>query len=191
MESRADWSRWLSRNHRTSPGIWLSRWKKGSGHPSVPYDDVVDEAIRFGWVDSRPRAASPEQSLLLVSPRRPGSNWSRLNKARAEHLMESGLMTPAGQAAVDAAKANGAWDALNEVEDLLEPDDLRSGLDATVEARSYWNAFPRSTRRAILEWIGSAKSDETRQKRIERTVADAAVNIRANQWRQPKGSLRN
>ncbi|HEY5153370.1 MAG TPA: YdeI/OmpD-associated family protein [Acidimicrobiales bacterium] len=126
-----------------------------------------------------------------MSPRRPGSNWSRLNKARAEHLMESGLMTPAGQAAVDAAKANGAWDALNEVEDLLEPDDLRSGLDATVEARSYWNAFPRSTRRAILEWIGSAKSDETRQKRIERTVADAAVNIRANQWRQPKGSLRN
>jgi uncharacterized protein YdeI (YjbR/CyaY-like superfamily) len=177
----------LSKHHQRSPGIWLARWKKESGHPVVPYDDVVEEAIRFGWVDSKPRNLDEKQSLLLVTPRKPKSNWSRINKQRAEALIGSGRMTPAGLAAVEAAKANGAWDALNQVEDLSEPADLAQTLDADPTARTYWDAFPRSTRRAILEWIRSAKSTGTRQKRIDRTVSDAAVDIRANQWRQSKG----
>jgi uncharacterized protein YdeI (YjbR/CyaY-like superfamily) len=187
IESRAEWASWLSKHHQRSPGIWLARWKKGSGHPVVPYDDVVEEAIRFGWVDSKPRSLDERQSLLLVTPRKPRSNWSRINKQRAEALIGSGRMAPAGQAAVESAKANGAWDALNQVEDLAEPLDLAVALDANPTARAYWDAFPRSTRRAILEWIGSAKSADTRQKRIDRTVSDTAVDIRASQWRQPKG----
>jgi uncharacterized protein YdeI (YjbR/CyaY-like superfamily) len=186
IESRTEWASWLSKHHQRSPGIWLARWKKGSGHPVVPYDDVVEEAIRFGWVDSRPRSLDEQQSLLLVTPRKPTSNWSRINKQRAEALIESGRMAPSGLVAVEAAKANGAWDALNQVEDLTEPLDLVAALDANPTARTHWDAFPRSTRRAILEWIGSAKSANTRLKRIDRTVSDAAVDIRANQWRQPR-----
>jgi uncharacterized protein YdeI (YjbR/CyaY-like superfamily) len=187
VETRAEWASWLSKHHQRSPGTWLARWKMGSGHPVVPYDDVVEEAIRFGWVDSKPRSLDEEQSLLLVTPRKPKSNWSRINKQRAESLIGSGSMAPAGQAAVEAAKANGAWDALNQVEDLAEPRDLAGALNTNPTARSRWDSFPRSTRRAILEWIGSAKSPVTRQKRIDRTVSDAAMDIRANQWRQPKG----
>ena len=97
-------------------------------------------------------------------------------------------MHPAGLAAVAAAQANGSWDALEHVKDLTEPEDLTAALDATPTARQNWDAFPRSTRRAILEWIGNAKTSATRQARIERTARDAAINIRANQWRQPKGS---
>jgi uncharacterized protein YdeI (YjbR/CyaY-like superfamily) len=97
-------------------------------------------------------------------------------------------MHPAGLAAVAAARANGRWDALEHVEDLTEPEDLTAALDATPAARQNWDAFPRSTRRAILEWIGNAKTNATRQARIGRTARDAAINIRANQWRQPKGS---
>ncbi|HEX9064184.1 MAG TPA: YdeI/OmpD-associated family protein [Streptosporangiaceae bacterium] len=186
MQSRAQWREWLARHHASSPGIWLVTWKKGSGRPHLRYEDIVEEALCFGWVDSRPRSLDDSRSALLVSPRRPASNWSRLNKQRAERLIQAGRMTPAGLNAVETAKSNGAWDALNQVEDLIEPPDLARALDATPPARGYWDQFPRSARRAILEWIGNAKTESTRRLRIERTVSDAASNIRANQWRQPK-----
>jgi len=190
VESRAQWRAWLKAHHVCSPGIWLVTWKQNSGHPPVAASDISEEALCFGWVDSRPRSLDDQQSMVLVTPRRPSSNWSRLNKARVERLTAAGKMTAAGLAAVAAAKANGAWTALDEVEDLAEPADLRAALDAHADARRYWDAFPRSTRRAILEWIGDAKTPATRQGRIERAATDAAVNIRANQWRQPKEVLK-
>jgi uncharacterized protein YdeI (YjbR/CyaY-like superfamily) len=186
VESRSERRRWLSRNHQHSPGVWLARWKKDSGHPHVSYAGAVEEAICHGWVDSRPKSLNARQSLILVTPRKPTSNWSRSNKARAEELIQAGRMAPAGQRAVDAAKANGRWDPLNTVEALIEPVALSRALRANAQARQNWKAFPRSTRRAILEWIGSAKTEATRRRRVERTVSDAARNVRANQWRQPR-----
>jgi uncharacterized protein YdeI (YjbR/CyaY-like superfamily) len=97
-------------------------------------------------------------------------------------------MTPAGLAAVEAAQRNGTWTALDAVEDLHEPADLRDALDTTPDARRHWDAFPRSTKRAILEWIGNAKTPATRTKRIIETATKAAHNLRANQWRQPKSA---
>jgi uncharacterized protein YdeI (YjbR/CyaY-like superfamily) len=188
MESRAEWRQWLTEHHQDTPGIWLVTWKKDSGHPQLPYNDIVEEALCFGWIDSRPRSIGADRSALLVTPRKPTSNWSRNNKQRVASLTAAGLMHPAGLAAVAAAQANGRWDALEHVEDLTEPEDLTAALDATPAARQNWDAFPRSTRRAILEWIGNAKTNATRQARIGRTARDAAINIRANQWRQPKGS---
>ena len=91
-------------------------------------------------------------------------------------------MHPAGQAMVDLAKRTGTWTALDAVEALVEPDELRAALDANLDARWHWDAFPPSTRRAILEWIGSAKRPETHQKRIVETAEKAALNVRANQW---------
>lgn len=187
FESRSEWRHWLEEHHGSSPGIWLVTWKKDSGHPRLPYDDIVEEALCFGWVDSLPRSLDAQRSANLLTPRKPASNWSRKNKERVERLTAAGLMHPAGLAAVAAAQANGKWSALDQVEDLTEPPDLAEALDAVPDARRHWDAFPRSARRAILEWIGNAKTEPTRQARVERTVADAAQDIRANQWRQPKG----
>lgn len=188
VESRAQWRAWLRQHHATSPGVWLVRWKKNSGRPHLPYDAVVEEALCFGWVDSQPRTLDEARSQLRVTPRKPGSNWSNLNRTRVERLIESGLMHPSGLAVVDQAKADGTWTALDAVEQLHEPDDLRRLLDDNPRARSEWDAFPRSARRAILEWLGNARTDATRIRRLERIVADAHHGIRANQWRQPKQS---
>ena len=185
-ETRDQLRDWLARNHATSPGIWLVTWKKTSGRPHLAYDDIVEEALAFGWVDSQPRTVDGQRSARLLTPRKPGSNWSRLNKQRVERLLAAGLMQPAGLAAIAVAKANGRWTALDQTETLAEPADLAAVLDADPAARRYWDAFPRSARRAILEWIGNARTDATRQARIERTASDAARGIRANQWRQPK-----
>lgn len=186
ITNRAQWRAWLAQHGDTSPGVWVVTWKKPTGKPHVPYDDLVNEAIAAGWVDSRPRSIDTERSALLLTPRKPASRWSAKNKQRVQQLSAAGLMQPAGLAVVAAAKANGSWNALDDVETLTEPDDLAAALDANPTARTYWSAFPRSTRRSILEWISAAKTDTTRSARIARTVSDAAVDIRANQWRQPK-----
>lgn len=185
VRSRQEWRRWLEKHHADSGGIWLLRYKKGAG-PQVPYDDVVEEALAFGWVDSRPRTIDEKRSALLVTPRKKGSSWSRVNKARVAKLERAGLMTPAGAAAVARARADGTWTALDEVETLAEPADLRAALDQTRSARRHWDAFPPSTRRAILEWIGNAKKPETRAARVRETAEKAGADIRANQWRQPR-----
>jgi uncharacterized protein YdeI (YjbR/CyaY-like superfamily) len=184
IDSAQQWREWLARNHATSPGIWLVTWKKGRG-PWLSYDQIVDEALSFGWVDSRPRSIDTDRSERLLTPRRPGSNWSRVNKDRVARLESDGRMTDAGRAVVRRARQDGSWAALDEVEDLVEPDDLRAALAANPAARAQWDTFPRSAKRAILEWISSAKTDATRGKRIVRTVAEAADGRRANQWRQP------
>ena len=185
VESREQWRAWLADHHATSPGIWLVRWRKGAG-PQVSYDEVVEEALAFGWVDSLPRGLDDERTQLLLTPRKPRSRRSRPNKERVERLEAARLMAPAGAAVVAAARADGSWTALDAVENLEEPDDLRRELDAVPAARQHWDAFPRSARRGILEWILDARTDGTRAKRVRETVDSAAQDVRANQWRQPR-----
>ncbi len=153
-ETRAQWRDWLARHHATSPGIWLATWKKTIERPHLAYDDIVEEALAFGWVDSQPKTVAAQRSARLLTPRKPGSNWSRLNKQRVERLTAAGLMTPAGLAAVAAAKANGRWDALDQTETLAEPADLAAALHANPAARRHWDAFPGP--RAGPSWNGSA-----------------------------------
>ena len=190
VTSRAGWRAWLADHHADSPGVWVVTYKKGSGGPHVPYDDVVEEALAFGWVDSQGRRLDERRWQLYCAPRKPDSAWSRANRARIEALTEAGEMSPAGQAAVDEAKASGAWLAIEHAEAGVEPDDLAAALDAEPDARRHWDAFPPSTKRAILEWIGTAKKPETRARRIEETARLAAQDVRANQWRQPKRNKR-
>jgi len=187
ITSRAQWRAWLAEHHADAPGVWVVTHKKSEGDKHVPYDDVAEEALAFGWVDSQPRKLDERRSQLLVTPRKPRSSWSKVNKERIERLTAAGRMTPAGAAAVATAKANGAWSALDDVEQLVEPDDLRAALDADPAARRHWDAFPRSARRGILEWIGTAKTAPTREKRVAETARLAAQDIRANQWPRPKG----
>ena len=182
---RDDWRGWLDANHDREPGVWLVTFKQPDER-HVPDDAIVEEALCFGWIDSLPRRLDERRSKLLVTRRKPGSGWSRVNKERVARLEAAGLIAPAGRDVIDAARQDGSWSKLDDVENLIEPDDLRAALDARPEARRHWDAFPRSAKRGILEWIGNAKRAETRQKRLEETAEKAARNVRANQWRQPE-----
>ena len=163
--------------------MWLVSWKKATGRPAVPYGDAVEEGLCVGWVDSKPGKLDDERTLLWFAPRKPRSGWSRPNKERVERLLAARQMLPAGMAVVEAAQRDGSWSILDAVEDLVEPDDLRAALDADPAARLAWDAFPRSAKRGILEWIVQAKRPETRAARVSGTVTEAHDGRRANQWR--------
>lgn len=159
-------------------------YKKGSGKPYLSYDEMVEEALAFGWVDSKPRKLDEARTMLYFAPRKLGSGWSKPNKERVERLLASGRMTAAGLAKVEAAKKDGSWEALDAVERLELPDDLVTALGQNGDAKANFEAFPRSVKRGVLEWILNAKRPETRAKRIAETAALAAKNERANQWRR-------
>jgi uncharacterized protein YdeI (YjbR/CyaY-like superfamily) len=181
--TRTEWRAWLEQNHTRKEGVWLVTYKKATGKPRVEYGESVEEALCFGWVDSKGNKLDEERSLLWFAPRKNGSNWSASNKERVERLIAAGLMAPAGLARIEAAKADGSWNALDAVEALEIPPDLQAVLGSYSAARQNFEAFPRSVKRAILEWISNAKRPETRAKRIEETARLAQENIRANQWR--------
>ena len=187
ITSRAQWRAWLTEHSGESPGIWLVTFKKAAGDRYVRYADVVEEALCFGWIDGQARKLDGERSQLLLTPRRKGSGWSRPNKERVGRLLAAGHIEPPGLAAIERAKADGSWTALDDIENLVEPDDLRAALDRDPEARWHWDAFPRSAKRGILEWIAAAKRPETREKRVAVTAESAARGVRANQWRPPEG----
>jgi uncharacterized protein YdeI (YjbR/CyaY-like superfamily) len=178
---------WLAANHDSSPGVWLVTWKKSSDGPHVSYDEFLDELLAYGWIDSQGKSLDDERTQQLITPRKPRSNWSARNKGIVDRLVAEGRMADPGMRMIELAKETGTWTALDAVERLEEPEDLKAALDAHPEARKHWDAFPPSTRRAILEWILNAKRETTRHKRIAETAEKAAENIRANQWRQPDG----
>lgn len=180
-KSRAEWRAWLERHHAGSPGIWLVSYKKATGKPRLEYDEIVEEALCFGWVDSRAGTLDEERSVLLITPRRPKSGWSKPNKERIRKLKRAGLLTEAGLAAVEVAKQNGAWTLLDSAEALEVPADLAAAFAKDARAKANYEAFPPSARKIILTWIVTAKRDETRSKRIAETVRLAARNERANQ----------
>lgn len=173
---RAGWRAWLIANHASSSGVHLVSWRKSSGRTSVAYDEAVEEALCVGWIDSVAGRLDDDRALQWFSPRRADSGWARSNKERVERLMAAGLMLPAGLAAIDEAKRNGTWTMLDDVEDLVVPDDLAVALDAAPPARERWEAFSRSRRRALLVWLVQAKRPETRAKRVAETAAAAARN---------------
>jgi uncharacterized protein YdeI (YjbR/CyaY-like superfamily) len=183
VESRSQWRAWLRDNHCRDDGVWLVTFKKHCGDKYVSYNDVVEEALCFGWVDSRPRRLDADRTMRWLSPRQPGSPWSRLNKERVERIIAAGLMTPAGLERVEAAKLDGSWSALDAVEALEIPPDLAAALDAYDSARVHFEAFPLSVKRSILEWIADARRAETRARRIGETARLAEDNVRAHQWR--------
>ena len=184
VHSRAEWRRWLAQNHARTEGVWLVTAKKAASAAGfLSYDDIVEEALCFGWIDSLPRSVDARRSMRLVAPRRPSSAWSRVNKARIERLVAAKKLAAPGRAAVARAKADGSWTRLDAVEALVIPDDLAAALRRHSGARAHFDAFPRSSKRLILEWITTAKRPQTRAKRVEETARLAAKNERANHWR--------
>lgn len=180
VETREEWRAWLERNHGTSPGVWLVSWKKASGKPYVPYGDTVDEALCFGWIDSRVNTLDDERAMRLFTRRNPKSPWSRVNKEKAARLMQQARMTEAGASMIAAAQSNGAWTMYDEIEDLVIPPDLASALAANQTAQTHFDNFSPPSRKNILWWIKSARKPDTRAARIARTAELAAENRMAN-----------
>ena len=184
---RGSWRAWLAEHHESERAAWLVLYNKGWDTPSVTYDEAVEEALAFGWIDSRASKADDARHIQLFSRRKPRSVWSQSNKVRVERLISEGRMTPAGMALVDAAKRDGRWDALVEVQAGVVPGDLAAALAADPVSQAHFEAFPPSSKRIILEWIANAKRPETRSARIGQTVRLAHDDVRANHYRQPKG----
>jgi uncharacterized protein YdeI (YjbR/CyaY-like superfamily) len=177
-ETRAEWRAWLQDHHDHSAGVWVVQWRTVTGRNRLGYSDLVEEALCFGWIDSRARRLDDERSMITMTPRRRGSVWSRSNKERLERLAAVGLMTPAGQQVVDAAKADGSWAALDDVDALVVPEDLAAALATNPLAARHFEAFSPSAKRMILYWIGSARRPPTRLRRVTETVRLAAENRR-------------
>jgi uncharacterized protein YdeI (YjbR/CyaY-like superfamily) len=176
---RGAWRAWLTANHASAKGVWVATWRRSTGRDTVPYEEVVLEAICFGWIDSTVNGFDDERGLQLVTPRRPKSTWTRLNRRRVDELEAQGLMAEAGRRAVEVAKANGWWTILDPVEDLIEPPELAAALDASPAAREAWDAFPASPRKQMLQWIVTAAKPETATARIAKVVAEAEQGRRA------------
>lgn len=179
VSNRAAWRRWLAKRHQQRDAIWLVFHKMTSDGTSPSYEEAVEEALCFGWIDSTVNRLDEQRSLQLFAPRKPRSTWSMSNKERVARLEREGLLASAGIAAIEVAKANGSWTALDAVERLEEPPELAAALDADAAARENWDGFSPSSRKAILWWITSAKRPETRARRIEQTVRMAAKGLRA------------
>lgn len=182
VDSRDEWSSWLSEHHGSEPGVWLMIKKAGSKGAGVTLADAVTEALRFGWIDSRMRSLGEEGYILRFSPRRPDSVWSAANRKRVEELDKAGLMTEAGLASVRAAKESGQWQkAYSSKEAPDVPADLLSELDAAPPARPNFEGWSNSDKLQAVFWIDQAKRHETRSKRIKEIAAMAKAGRRPNQ----------
>ena len=179
VSSRAEWREWLEANADSSPGIWLVMPRRGNDDPAPTYDEVVEEALCFGWIDSTVRTRDERVALQLLTPRKPSSTWSASNKERLARLIPAGLMTERGLRVVEAAKANGSWEILDSVERLEVPDDLAAELDADPAARAYFDGMPPGVRKQNLFFVISAKRPQTRAARIAKIVTAAREGRRA------------
>ena len=173
-ETRAEWRAWLAANHDRPDGVWVILWNRHAGRPAPSYDDAVEEALCFGWIDSVVHKLDADRRMQWYSPRRKGSGWSRPNKIRLERVEAAGLMTPAGRRVLDAAKADGSWTRHDEVEDRIVPDDLAAAFAARPGSREHWDGFTASQQKAVLGWIVTAKRPATRQKRVDEAADQAA-----------------
>lgn len=163
---------WLEENASESPGLWLKIAKKGAPEPSVTYDEAVELALCFGWIDSQKRGLDKTHFLQRFTPRRPRGRWSKINREKAEALEKTGALRPAGAAEVAAAKDDGRWEAAYEGSRTAKvPDDLQAELDANPKAAAFFADLDSTNRYAIIWRLGDAKKPETRARRLAKFVA--------------------
>jgi uncharacterized protein YdeI (YjbR/CyaY-like superfamily) len=170
--SKGELEAWLEENHADAEGLWLKIAKKGSGVESVNYAEALELALCFGWIDSQKRGFDDAFFLQRFTPRRPRGKWSQINRAKAEELITAGAMRQTGLAEVEAAKADGRWDAAYAGQRAATvPDDLQRELDRNKDAREFFAKLDSANRYAILYRLQEAKKPETRQKRLRKFIA--------------------
>jgi uncharacterized protein YdeI (YjbR/CyaY-like superfamily) len=180
VRSRAELRAWLAENHSISNSFWLATYKKH--HPDyLPWIEAVEELLCWGWVDAQVAALDADRMKHRIAPRNPTSAWSAVNKEIVARMRAEGHMTPAGEAKIAAAKANGMWVFLDDVERLDLPEDLSKALGKN---RKSWDAYPRSVKRGTLEWIKTAKTAPTRLRRIDDVVQSVQAGLRPSPFRR-------
>jgi uncharacterized protein YdeI (YjbR/CyaY-like superfamily) len=192
--SRAKWKAWLAKNHTTSSGVWLEIAKKGSGIASVSYPEAIEIALCFGWIDGQKAAGDDDRWRQRFTPRTPRSRWSKINREKATELVERGAMKPAGLREVEAAKADGRWDAAYAGQgSITVPQDLRDALHRNKKARAFFETLDSTNRYAVLYRIHDAKKPETRRARIEKfvTMLEEHRTLHPRSGARPKGSDAN
>lgn len=171
VTNREEWRNWLANHHATETEIWLVYYKKRSGQPRIPYDDAVEEAICFGWIDSIVRTIDAEKYAQKFTPRRDHNKWSALNRRRVCKLISEGRMTEVGLAKVDPAVLSTEPRAKPRRADLKVPEFVANALAANEPARKFFQGLAPSYQRNYIAWIMHAKKDETRQRRLREAIA--------------------
>lgn len=196
-KSRKAWRVWLEKHHAASTGVWLVYAKKHSGLPSLTYNDAVEEALCFGWIDSKINSIDDDFYMQVFTPRKLKSAWSALNRARVARLLAAGLMTRAGLVLVEGAKSSGTWDATKHVEELTIPPDLEKAIAANPEASRNWVSYSASRRKGVLYRLAGARRADTRARYLQEIIENMARNMsraermeRAGFRPRPKSSRR-
>lgn len=170
------WRQWLEENHATSNGIYLVLYRLSSKNHNMRWEEAVQEAICFGWIDSTVKRIDDERRRQLFTPRRPKSVWSKVNKNYIVNLIKENRMHASGLAKIEQAKKDGSWTALDDVENGIIPEDLQEAFNKNPVAFKNYQGFSRGYRKSYLYWLNQAKRPETRQKRIENIIALCAAN---------------
>lgn len=180
FKTRGEWRKWLEENHSVVHGVWLIYYKKLSGKPRIPYNDAVEEALCFGWIDGKIKRVNDDYYIQWFTPRRPGSRWSKLNMNRVRKLISEGKMRPEGMTVYEETviKPELIYEIKPE-SNMSLPDDLLDALKRNSEAYTNFNNFPPSSRRLYLLWLNNAKREETRAGRIVKIVDRSEKNIKA------------
>jgi uncharacterized protein YdeI (YjbR/CyaY-like superfamily) len=180
--SRKDWRQWLKKNHNSRQSIWLVCYKMKSNIPTISWIEAVEEALCFGWIDSKRISLDDEKFRQFFCRRKPKSVWSKINKEKVERLIKEGLMTEAGYQSIAIAKENNSWTILDDVEKLTIPKDLIKEFKTKTGSKDYFLSLSKSMQKMILQWLIMAKRPETRQKRIIEIVMAAEMKQKPKQF---------
>ena len=171
VKNRKEWREWLQKNHDRSNGIWLVFYKGHTGKPTLEYDEAVEEALCFGWIDSIIKKIDEDKYVRKLTPRKAGSRWSERNKKRIEKLKKQGLITEKGNAKIIEAKASGLWDRPDRPQISLEiPRELKFALAENREAKNFFDQLAPSYQKSFIGWIAAAKRPETKERRLRESI---------------------
>lgn len=173
-ESRRAWREWLEKNHQSKSSVWLVYFRYATNIPSLSWSEAVDEALCFGWIDSTKKTIDENSYMQYFSRRKPDSSWSKINKEKVARLIQNNMMAKAGFDSIETAKQNGTWTLMDDIEELIMPEDLKMALDTNKGAMEFFQNQSKSAKKTMLYWVTVAKKPETRMKRIAEIVQMAA-----------------
>ena len=180
-QNREQWRQWLVNNHNSKASIWVVFYKIKSAMPTISWSEAVDEALCFGWVDSRKKPVDDQKYIQFYCKRKAASTWSKINKEKIARLLAERLIQPAGLASIETAQHNGSWNILDDVEELKIPVDLEAALLSNEGAMEFYLSLSKSKRKQILQWLVLTKVEKTRQKRIDE-IAGLAAQKKKPKW---------
>jgi len=178
FNNRKEWRLWLHENHNHSKGIYLILYKVSSKRHNMRWEEAVQEALCYGWIDSTVKNIDHERRRQLFTPRKLKSVWSKLNKSYIEQLVANNLMHKSGMMKIEIAKQNGSWTALDNVENLIIPKDLQKAFDKNPIAYKNYQKFSKTYKKGYLYWLNQAKREETKEKRISEIIRFCEKNIK-------------